>query len=102
MIDHNDGSFLIFQLGFFRQIMKVHYDGSLLRFIKNVFLVNRKNLAFLQYLKILHKNAHNLNFLLKFLLKTSRTASIDQVHRGASFLSIMRILMKMYKHNYCE
>ena len=37
MMDHNDGSFLIFQLGFFRQIMKVHYDGSLLRFIKNGF-----------------------------------------------------------------
>ena len=31
------------------------------------FLVNRKNLAFLQHLKILHKNAHHtfLNFLLK-------------------------------------
>ena len=38
MMNHNDGSFLIFQLGFLRQIMRVHYDGSLLRFIKNGFL----------------------------------------------------------------
>ena len=41
--------------------MMDHYEGSL----KMFFFVNRKNLAFLQYLKILHKNAHNLNFLLK-------------------------------------
>ena len=38
MMNHNDGSFFIFQLGFLRQIMRVHYDGSLLRFIKNGFL----------------------------------------------------------------
>ena len=62
ILSQNEGSFWIFQIGFFRQEMKVHYEGSL-----KCFLVNSKNLAFLQYLKILHKNAHNLNFLLKWI-----------------------------------